>query len=245
VCAELDVDIVHFLDDDVEILPGYLDAIEARFAADPGLSGAGGAVQNATTESHPWLNRFFLLSGRHAYTIRRSGRVVQPQPPGGARRDFVRPVEWLQGFSMSYRLSTLERHQFNERLEGYAFGEDREFGYRVSREGRLAIEQEAKCVHHMAAENRLDHHRHGRLTTLLTYAFVLEHREEGLSLLAFAWSVVGDLLRHGVLGAAALVGTGRRQSVSDSASHIRGILSGIGAIVANRQSPYRAQTTVK
>jgi GT2 family glycosyltransferase len=234
VCADLRPDIVHFLDDDAEILPGYLQAIEERFRTEPDLAGVGGRVQNASTERHPRLSALFLLSGKHPYTVRVSGRVVMPRPSdGNARRIGERPVRWLQGFAMSYKMSVLERHQFEERLEGYCFGEDRDFAFRVSRTNRLTVEPDARCLHHSAAENRVDHRRLGRDATAMTYAWVSEQRGNGLSRVAALWSAVGDLLQHGVLAF-----TGEGQNAANSREHVRGVLEGLVLIASGRASDY-------
>lgn len=226
-CDELGVEVVHFIDDDAELLPGYFEAIEARFEKEPDLAGVGGRQENPSRESHPWFNSFFLLSGRYPYTIRRSGRVVMPQPAESARRiSGRRPVEWLQGFAMSYRISTLREHKFDE---GLSFGEDRDLGFRISRRLRLAVEPGAGCLHHQAKENRLDGRKLGRNATVLTYAWVREQRSNGLSRLAFFWSAFGDVLRHVAIGV-----MGRGQIASESFAHALGIVDGLKVIASGR-----------
>lgn len=223
VCAGLGVSIVHFLDDDAEVLPGYFDAIERRFAGDPHLGGIGGLVQNQRVERHAGFNRMFLLSGRYPHTILKSGRVVNPQPENGALRSAnKRAVQWLQGFAMSYRMSVLREHSFDERLTGYSYGEDRDFSFRVGRTWRLAVEPGARCLHLRASENRHDARRLAYESTVLTYAWVREQRGEGLSTLAFLWSAVGDLLRHVI---AAMT---KQPGVADNAmAYALGVLEGM------------------
>lgn len=226
VCRQLGIAIVHFLDDDAEILPGYFDAIEGRFAQDVQLGGVGGAIQNQRPERHERFNRVFLLSGLYPYTVLKSGRVVNPQPPAGAaRKPGVRPVQWLQGFAMSYRVEALDEYAFDERLSGYSFGEDKDLSFRLSRSRRLAVEAEAKCLHHRATENRLDAERFGFESTVLLYAWVREHRNDGLSLAAFWWALFGDILRHVV--ASAIRAEGRAGAPWP---YVRGVVRGIGQL---------------
>jgi GT2 family glycosyltransferase len=227
VCAKLGASLIHFIDDDCEILPGYQDAIESRFTRDPTLAGVGGKLDQAPKEFHPWFNSFFLLSGKYPHTVRRSGRVVSPQPADGAKRKLdSRPIMWLQGFAMSYSMNTLREHSFDERLLGYSFGEDRDFGFRVSRTAKLAVEPTAHCLHHRASENRLNQRQYGFETTALTYAWVIEHRHDGLWPPAFFWSVFGDLLRH-VASAALSNSTERRHEIA----FVQGIVRGLIAIL--------------
>jgi hypothetical protein len=126
-------------------------------------------------------------------------------------------------------MATLREYEFNEQL---SFGEDRDLGFRITRRLRLAIEPSARCLHHHAMENRLDGRRLGRNATVLTYVWVSEQRSNGLSRLAFFWSVLGDFLRHVALGVAG-PGTSRSQSLA----HARGIVDGVKEIVARKQAP--------
>lgn len=222
-CATLGVDVVHFLDDDAQVLPGYFDAIERRFTLSPALGGVGGLVQNQRVESHPVFNRVFLLSGRHPNTVLRSGRVVNPQPKNGASRTpGIRRVQWLQGFSMSYRMSVFQDHAFDDRLTGYSYGEDKDFSFRVGLSWGLAVEPGARCLHLRARENRHNAWRFGFESTVFTYAWVREHRDEGFSALAFLWSALGDLLRH--VAAAAMSQPG---VAGDPGAYARGVLNGL------------------
>lgn len=223
VCGNLGVEVVHFLDDDAEVLPGYFDAIENRFAEDPLLGGVGGRVQNQRVEDHPLFNRVFLLSGKYPNTILKSGRVVNPQPANGASRSYgVRPVQWLQGFAMSYRMAVLREHSFDDRLVGYSYGEDRDFSFRVGRTWRLAVEPTAKCMHLRAQENRHDARRLAFESTVLTYAWVREQRGEGFSTAAFLWSALGDILRHALAAVTAQPGV-----AGDPSAYIRGVADGL------------------
>lgn len=234
VCKEAGISIVHFLDDDVEVLPGYFAAIERRFVSDPELMGVGGCVQNQRVEKHDRFNRIFLLSGRDPYTVLKSGRVVNPQPAHGApRRSRFDRVDWLQGFAMSYRIDAFASCAFDERLSGYSFGEDRDFTFRLSRSHAIAVEPEARCLHHRAPENRLNSERFGFESTVLLHAWVREHRHHGLSLIAFYWALLGDLLRH-------LIAIPTRQPgrAGDSWPYVKGVLRGLR--VLRRDDPFTA-----
>ena len=132
---------------------------------------------------------------------------------------------------MSYRVSTLKEHQFESRIGGYAFGEDRDFGFRVSHGSKLAVEPRARCLHHSARENRLNHRRLGTEATVMTYVWVREQRSKGLSRIAFFWSAVGDLLRHGFVAV-----TGNGPDAEDSRAHARGIYDGLKIILMGNAS---------
>lgn len=188
---------VHFLDDDTEICPGYLDAIERRLDQEPDLSGVGGIILNLKPVRRTWVRALCFLWGP-PNSVTRAGRVVPGQYPGAPSAD---RVEWISGCCMSYRMSTFQRERFDDRLEGYSPGEDFDFGFRVSRWGCLAIEHGARCLHHVSAVNRMDAYKHARDSTALLYVWVKEQRSSGMSRPHFWLATTGDVVINLVYGA--------------------------------------------
>lgn len=235
-CESIGTEIVHFIDDDIEILPGYLDAIEARFRADRELAGVGGFIENISLESHPRLNSLFLLSGSRPHTIRKSGRIVIAQNQDGARRTRIPDsVDWLLGGSMSYRMETLRAFTFDDRLSGYSHGEDRDFGFRVSRTRKLAVEERARCIHHGEIGNPANAKQYAYDRTVIEYAWVCEQRGSGLSRAAFLWSAFGEFVLY--FGAAV---TRIRTRTPDPMGYAMGVLTGLKDIVL-RKDPYQQE----
>ncbi len=241
VCAELGVTVVHFIDDDIEILPGYLDAIESRFDESADVAGVGGVVENLVVEMYPLINRLFLLSGVTPHTIRKSGRVVIHQPSWGARRrGYPEHAEWLHGKCMSYRTDVIKEYRFDDRLTGYSHGEDRDFSFRVGREWRLVIEESARCRDHGDSANPYaDARRYSYDRTVLEYAWVCEHRRHGFSRVLFLWSAVGEVVMY--LGAAALPIKLRRD---DRLGYALGVWSALVDILRGRDEPFENNNAV-
>jgi len=223
-CRSLGVTIMHFIDDDTEVLPDYFGAIEARFADDPTLAGVGGIIENQPTVPVRLLKRAFGLWSPYQGSILRSGRNVDGQFPNVLNNG--RAPQYLCGCSMSYRTEIVLHFRFDDRLEGYSLGEDFDFGYRVSRDLPLAFEPSARCLHHLTPVNRLTAEKNAYLRTVVVYSWVLEHRSDGMSVGAFWWSVLGDLLLHAAAGLFIRRGSGMQQA--------KGILLGIITIVAGR-----------
>ena len=196
-CHDLGVEVIHFIDDDTEVFPGYFTALEARFLANPALAGLGAVVENQPRIPIRWLKRLFLLWGPRHGSILRSGRVVMGQYPN-ATRDGCAP-DWIHGCAMSYRTDIVLKYRFDEELEGYSLGEDQDFGFRVSRHYSLGVEPSARCVHRVT-RNGLSPETYAYLNTVVLYAWVRQHRRDGMSLAAFWWSAVGDLLLHSIDG---------------------------------------------
>jgi GT2 family glycosyltransferase len=201
VCQSLGVKIMHYIDDDTEVLPGYFQAIEARFANDPDLAGVGGIIENSPKIPIKAFKLIFLLWGPYG-SVLRSGRATSAQHPRAqyAKADREgRGPKWLHGCAMSYRTDIVLQYRFDDRLEGYSNGEDIDFGFRVSRNHPLAAEPSARCLHRVS-QGGLSREAFAYSQAVVIYSWVREHRSDGMSLVAFWWSVLGDLLLHAVDG---------------------------------------------
>jgi GT2 family glycosyltransferase len=199
ICRELDAQVVHFIDDDTEVSAGYFDAIERRFRMEPLVMGVGGVILNQPIVNYVTLKSFFLLGSHRRGSVLKSGRNILGQYPGTLATDHV---EWLNGCSMSFRISVFDEAAFDSGLQGYSMGEDYDFSYRVSRKHKLVVEPAATCIHHLTPTMRGSARTQARQATEATHRWVNAHRELGMSPAAFWWSTVGDfLLRvgHGVI----------------------------------------------
>lgn len=146
-----EVEVVHFVDDDVEMEPGYVAELMAAFEADPDVVGAGGMVLGGNRRK-PSL--FAVLGGRDSFT---PGRVLGTGFNVGAHETSTEvDTEWLPGCSMSFRVAAIAGLRFDEDRTGYAIGEDVDFGLRASSRGALRHVPTARLVHHQSPVNRHD-----------------------------------------------------------------------------------------
>jgi GT2 family glycosyltransferase len=161
-------DIIHFLDDDVVLEPGYLEAIDAVYGADPQgtMLGVGGLPTNLATPA-PTVSRRVLGARGRPGRVLPSGRGV---PVLAA--DKAIDVDWLSGCCMSFRAVALGHERFDPRYggeEGYALGEDLELSYRIRQRGRLVVTPAARLVHLESPRNRWDRRRWGRADVVNRY----------------------------------------------------------------------------
>ena len=138
-------DVVVFADDDVEFTPdlfaqlatAYADPSVAGATArydEPGLRRAGGATR--------WVRR--LVAGRGAQgTMTAAG-----YPRRLTDLEQERDIEFMHGCLMSARRELAASIRFDEALSGYGLAEDEDFGYRLSRAGRVRYVAGARVVHH-------------------------------------------------------------------------------------------------
>ncbi|GIV60692.1 MAG: hypothetical protein KatS3mg043_1781 [Rhodothermaceae bacterium] len=190
--------IVHFLDDDVTVHPGYFRALNTVFAEEPAVGGSGGRILQDGTDTQRrglWWRRLFLLDHPVPGRVLCSGATTPAQVlPLTART----PVSWLSGCSCAFRRVLLDRHRFDPALEGYSLDEDLDFSYRVGREARLVVVPEAVLTHHVAPGGResVDCLAHDALVH--RYWFLEKNLRSRWRKPAFWWSVVGRLLAAGI-----------------------------------------------
>lgn len=226
-------ELLFFLDDDVALLPGYIDAIRQVFATDPQqrIGGVGGVIANQPTLSRSkkcihWLLRLFLVSGPVEGRVLRSGFCVNF---GATGQPFTgqTPVDFLAGGVCAYRRQVFEQLLFDENYQGYGLGEDKDFGYRLSRQQRLVITPDARLNHYESAKMRYDKSRLGFEWVLSRYRFFYTQVFDGLtSKILFYYALFGyTLIRIGI----ACVSFKRQEW-----QRLRGIFRGIDEIRSNR-----------
>ncbi len=192
-CAS--TDILHFLDDDVILEKDYLAQMNKKFHDYPTYAGGMGSVTNIPKKrlnALYLLRRVFLLQRIHAsgnFTL--SGFPTHPY----GKRTFL-TVEALGGCCMSYRSNALKKHRFDEKLTQYAYMEDCDLSYRVSREAPLFYNPTARMKHMQSPENRkkaVDI----KAVLMQNYIYLFFknfYPKNKLKIIPFCWSIFGLFL---------------------------------------------------
>lgn len=188
--------VVVYLDDDVVLEAGYLAAVARTFDDDRRrqIGGVGGAQVPDPTPREGFLRRgacrLFLLETYGRGVVKRSGRPDYVFSPRSRME-----VEFLSGCNMAYRRDVLAALRFDERLSGYALGEDLQFSYRVSRRWKLVLTPDARLDHRHAGEGRPPRDDYQAMAVFNRYLFFREHVARGpLDWLAYGWSSAGGML---------------------------------------------------
>jgi GT2 family glycosyltransferase len=138
-------DVVVFADDDVEFTPDLFAQLVAAYS-DPAVAGA--TVRVVERE----LRRVGGARTRLRRLVAWRGEQGTMTAAGYPRRltavEHERDMEFLHGCLMSARRELAARIRFDETLSGYALAEDEDFGYRLSRAGRIRYLAGARVVHH-------------------------------------------------------------------------------------------------
>ena len=188
--------VVVYLDDDVVLEAGYLAAVARTFEDDGSgqIGGVGGAQVPDPTPRERFLRRvacrLFLLDTYGRGIVKRSGRPDHAFSPRSRME-----VECLSGCNMAYRREVLDALSFDERLDGYALGEDLQFSYRVSRRWKLVLTPEARLDHRHAGGGRPARDEHQAMAVFNRYLFFREHVAHGpVDWIVYVWSSIGGML---------------------------------------------------
>jgi len=128
------IEIVIFLDDDVELAPNYIEVIRSVFAQRPDLVGLNGNVLvNGGVDR---LRARQIVEEHFRSTLEcNSNSQLYPGAHG------------LHGCCMSIRRSLFDHIQFDERLKSYSWLEDADIGKRAHRYGTIGFCPDACLVH--------------------------------------------------------------------------------------------------
>lgn len=144
-------DVVHFLDDDIELMPNYLEEILSCFQRNQLALGVGGSIQNLPIHRIALRNRLVGLDSIHQGRVLRSGLNIL-----NFTGSFDRSVDWFSGCSMSFRREVFSYALFDERRTGNGVGEDVDFCLRVKEFGEIIWTPTAKLFHFQSPINRLN-----------------------------------------------------------------------------------------
>ena len=161
-------DIILFFDDDVRLLPDYIERVLEVYERDPNgqVGGVGGFVVNTKRMTLPRLFRYALDLGFGISGLR-EGRVLR----SGFCTDFGETpfpltdratVEFLPGAAFSFRREVFEHYAFRPGFRDVALGEDKDFTVRVGRRYRLVLQPAARIFHYESGRMRPEKREWGR-----------------------------------------------------------------------------------
>lgn len=223
-------DIVQFLDDDVELEPDFCRHILRLYRLDPDEIVVG--VDGVLIDPPSTAARAFAIVYRIAgwWALRPKHVRLLPLPEALRDKRWAVPTHLLGGACMSFRRSALLHESFDEALNGYALGEDRDMSLRMYRRGRLLHSRGARAVHHHDPTGRPDHFAFGRMT-VLNYVHIM--RRAGRT-------SVGDrvVIGYGFGVIACFLVLCSVLKPRRYAPELLGLLTGIGELVATRSTDH-------
>lgn len=190
-----DIDVVHFMDDDVTLDREYLQNMDEAFLQNDNAMGIGATVIEEGRSLNPpnlsWVMRSFLLYSDQPGRVLASGHET---PAQSSMLSAPTSVEWLNGCA-AYRRQVFDDFRFADILEGYSLDEDLDFSYRVGREHCLLVYPAASMIHRRSSDNRLPGRQYFEDYLIHRYWFVRNNLPAVTGRVAFWWSAMGRMLR--------------------------------------------------
>jgi GT2 family glycosyltransferase len=150
-------DPVFFIDDDVWLAPDCHEQVLLEY--ERWGDQVGGVRASPARPARPARSTILYrkLFGIGGWWPENSGRIRAGFYAEGISDSVgTRKVEYFNGWFMSYRRAVFEVERFDEALSGYAYKEDIDFSYRVSRRFTLIQTPKARCDHLKAPTQRLN-----------------------------------------------------------------------------------------
>jgi GT2 family glycosyltransferase len=186
-----------FFDDDIVLEPDVIRVFQETIAALDGLA-IGGVIARITNAGRPaaglnrFLKRLFLLTDTGAGRFKASG-LPEHRVDGTPAFVSVAP-----GGCTLYPRAVLDAHPFDENLKGYAYMEDVDVSYRISRTHPFFYQPRARVLHLSSTHSGDTRALRRMLVRHHRYLFQKNSPKDALHTLAFAWSVLGLFLYNGL-----------------------------------------------
>jgi len=194
-------EIVLFMDDDVVLGPGYMEAVLSVYRKHPDAVGVQGhmAPVGSSIEvdgAYNALRRAFSLTfmSERGCEVLRSFKPTYPVKVEGVER-----CSWLSGTNQSYRRSALGRLRYDENLKRYSLGEDVDLSFNVAKRagGTLYISSDAVVTHKESQAERTPGNRLLYVEAVHSYYLFRKNiPRRPWNTAVFLWSRLGRLLLY-------------------------------------------------
>ncbi|AGB02341.1 glycosyltransferase family 2 protein [Methanoregula formicica] len=214
-----EISLVGYLDDDIELEPdAIMNLLSYWENHSRNLGGSSFNIINVPSKKTlvTLIRRFFTIDGKLPGKVLGSG-FCTPLFPSEVDID----CEWLCGGATVWRRSLFDSYHFDEYFAGWAYHEDADFSYPVSKKYKLVLISSAKVTHNPPPFNPKNLKHLGMMAIINRYYFVSKNKD--LSVPLFYWASLGEILVN-VLQSAYYLNMGGIQTA-------RGNLIGISHIV--------------
>ena len=183
---------VGFLDDDIVLLDGAVEALVHGLAEDVDtLGGVSFNIIEDAKSTPSWILRLLGLHPMRIGQVSKGGSVA-----ANVNVTATRDTKFLCGGATVWRVDVLRKFKFDEALKGYALWEDVDFSYRVSKHWALRVIESAKVLHLHVPSSQPNAARFlGDLEIVDRFYFCMKHRPE-MSRLATTWAAIGTIIRN-------------------------------------------------
>ena len=168
--------LIGFADDDTTFEPDAFANMQAFWhTASPEILGAAFNIRNYPARRNGFLKYSSLTNWLGLY----SPKPGSVSPSGWQTIIGEMPetqfVEWLPSTAVLFRRDVFRRDNFDEFFDGYSYLEDVDFGYTLSKIGRLAVVANAGFSHFPSTLGRVSARKFGRYEVRNRLYFVRKH----------------------------------------------------------------------
>lgn len=183
-----------YLDDDIVLLEGALEAMLSFWEIAPGdIGGARFNIEDDFVGPAKWWQSLFLMNSNEMGVVLESGFGTGI---GTVEEDVY--VQWLSGGATIWRREVISEFDYDEWYEGHGFLEDVDYSYRVSKKYKLVVIAGARVLHLTRPLRKDRNYLLGQWQVINRIYFVKKHPE--LSVLLCYWAILGNLLLSLVMG---------------------------------------------
>jgi len=195
--AKKDFPLILILDDDVDLLKGYLNEALNEFNKKENLMGLGGIdIKTMTQHEKKGLSKYLLKLFFLPYREKNTFKVVGPygNTMGEVTRQ-INDVEWLPGFNMLFRSEVFKHYSMPESV-GYNVLEDIDSSYYIFKKygpGSLLITPQCKTLHRYSSTERYMEKKRIFVNHEDHFYFYYKYFPGIFNKIKFMWSIKGIL----------------------------------------------------
>lgn len=187
-------EIISFFDDDVTLDKDYIKEILKVYKAydNPFLAGVQGIIINSSVRKG--LKKIF----RMLFLVEVSSEKGKPRIlPSGHFYKINKPVGIIEtpiaNGCTSFKSSIFKEFYFDEKLKGYALGEDDDFSFRVTRKYKILICPNAKLIHHVSEKERKNDRELSKMQ-IQNHYYIIKKNKMCKNILFLYWSFFGRII---------------------------------------------------
>lgn len=176
-----------FIDDDVELLPDYFKNMYLAYLNCPYIDGIAGWV--TTPKQKTWNVIVNLLRAIGMFDHYSSSIRILPNFLATRLRECPKeplPAGWMSGCAMSSR-NIGNNKLFDENLIMYALSEDRDYSYRLNKDGNVILDPSIRLIHKVEASGRIQNEKKLYMAAVHPYYLIKKHFPDSIIASAGYW----------------------------------------------------------
>jgi len=189
-----DITLAGYLDDDIVLLDGALEAMLTYWEkASDEIGGGRFNIEGDPMPSSMWLKALFLEDGMEMGVLLKSGHNTHMRTVSQDKY-----TQWLSGGATIWRREVISEFEYDEWYLGHGYLEDVDYSYRVGKKYKLVVLADARVLHLSPPLRKDKSFLFGQWQVSNRIYFVKKHPE--FSVILCYWALLGYFLQNLFLG---------------------------------------------